>query len=100
MLGSGVPMDQIHQAAVDAGGMSLWPVIAFVAFILGLGIGRWLLSAATPDDTGRGPDRPPTDHPNRPDPIGGNWVDDIERWLWEGAHGLATPTQAGAPTVR
>jgi hypothetical protein len=98
MLGWGLPVAPIHQAAVDGGGMSIWPVIAFVGFVLGLGIGLWLLSIATPpDDTGRGPGRPPADRPNRPDPIGGNWVDDIERWLWEGAQGLGTPTPAGAP---
>jgi hypothetical protein len=82
----------IHEA-VGGGGVSLWPLIAFVAFMMGLGIGRLLLSVATPpDDTGRGPGGPPRDHPNRPDPVGGNWVDDIERWLWEGAQGLSTPT--------
>jgi hypothetical protein len=96
MLGSGLPMAPIHQAAVGGGGMSLWPVLAFVAFIVGLGTGRWLLSVATPrDDTGRGPDSPPADHPHRPDPVGGSWVDDIERWLWEGAHDGPEPGTSG-----
>ncbi len=92
MLGWGLPMAPTHQAAVGGGGVSLWPLIAFIAFIVGLGTGRGLLSVATPpDDIGRGPGRPPTGHPKRPDPIGGSWVDNIERWLWEGARGGPEP---------
>jgi len=92
MFGPGLLMPPIHQAAGTGGGISLWPLIAFAAFILGLGTGRWLLPGATPPDhIGPGPGGPPTGHPYGPDPMGGSCVDDIERWLWEGARGVIEP---------